>query len=78
MILLKQRRKLWIISFIFMIYLQYLIVCEKVQESTIVGSHFRSYVAICAVAKNERDIREWVEYHYRMGIGKFYIFDNGG
>ena len=42
-------------------------------------SNIESYFAICAVVKNERqeDLREWVEYHYKMGCGKFYIHDNG-
>lgn len=35
-----------------------------------------SYLALCCVAKDEPDIREWVEYHHAMGVGKFYIFDN--
>lgn len=34
--------------------------------------------AICAVVKDQNaDIREWVDYHYRMGFDKFYIFDDG-
>jgi hypothetical protein len=41
------------------------------------SSNFVSYFAICAIVKNEPDIREWVTYHYRMGCGKFYIRDNG-
>jgi hypothetical protein len=41
------------------------------------ASNFKSYVAICAIVKNEPDIREWVEYHYKMGVGTFYIRDNG-
>lgn len=42
-------------------------------------SNFISYIAICAIVKDERedDLREWVEYHYKMGIGKFYLHDNG-
>eukprot|EP01039_Chlorochromonas_danica_P020899 gene20899-25628_t len=42
-------------------------------------SNFISYIAICAIIKDERedDLREWVEYHYKMGIGKFYLHDNG-
>eukprot|EP01026_Neomeris_dumetosa_P030727 TRINITY_DN24517_c0_g1_i4.p1 TRINITY_DN24517_c0_g1~~TRINITY_DN24517_c0_g1_i4.p1 ORF type:complete len:451 (+),score=31.53 TRINITY_DN24517_c0_g1_i4:133-1485(+) len=37
-----------------------------------------SYVAICAVAKDEHaDIREWIQYHLFIGIGKIYLYDNG-
>ena len=33
--------------------------------------------AICAVAKNENDyIKEWVEYHLRLGFSKIFIHDN--
>jgi hypothetical protein len=33
--------------------------------------------AICAVAKDyHKDIREWLEYHKRMGTSKVYLFDN--
>lgn len=36
-----------------------------------------SYFAICTVAKDQHaDIREWAEYHHKMGAGKIYIFDN--
>jgi hypothetical protein len=38
---------------------------------------FISYIAICAIVKDEVDIREWIEYHYRMGVGRFYLTDNG-
>eukprot|EP01031_Cornospumella_fuschlensis_P029960 gene29960-36184_t len=38
--------------------------------------HTDEYLAICAVGKFEVDIVEWVEYHYRLGVQKFYIFDN--
>jgi hypothetical protein len=36
-----------------------------------------SYMAICAIIKEEYDLFEWVEYHWKMGVGKFYIVDNG-
>jgi hypothetical protein len=39
--------------------------------------NFVSYFAICAVIKDELDLHEWVTYHYRMGCGKFYLFNNG-
>lgn len=37
-----------------------------------------SYAALCSIFKNEHgNIREWVQYHHWIGIGKFYIFDHG-
>lgn len=35
-------------------------------------------VAIVAIAKNEHEyIREWVDAHTKLGVSKFYIYDNG-
>jgi len=36
-----------------------------------------SFLSVCAVVKDqELDLREWVDYHYKMGVNKFYIFDD--
>lgn len=35
------------------------------------------YLAICAIAKNEAPyFKEWIEWHYKCGVEKFYIYDN--
>lgn len=34
-------------------------------------------VALCLIAKDEEDIVEWITYHARLGVSKFYVFDNG-
>jgi len=35
------------------------------------------YLAICAIAKNEGAyFQEWIEWHKKMGVEKFYIYDN--
>ena len=35
------------------------------------------YFAICAIAKNEGPyFKEWIEWHKKMGVDKFYIYDN--
>lgn len=35
------------------------------------------YVAICAIVKDQgRDVREWLEYHRWLGVGKVYVYDN--
>lgn len=37
-----------------------------------------SYLAICAIAKDEGSyFSEWIEWHLKMGVEKFYIYDNG-
>ena len=37
----------------------------------------RYYLAVCAIAKNEGPyFDEWIEWHHRMGVEKFYIYDN--
>lgn len=34
-------------------------------------------LAICAIAKDEGPyFREWIEWHKKMGVSKFYIYDN--
>jgi hypothetical protein len=36
-----------------------------------------SYFAMCLIIKDGgEDLPEWIEYHYRMGASKFYIFDH--
>ncbi len=35
------------------------------------------YLAICAIAKNEGPyFKEWIEWHMKQGVEKFYIYDN--
>lgn len=35
------------------------------------------YLAVCAIAKNEGPyFKEWIEWHRKMGVEKFYIYDN--
>src|SRR5690242_1422939 len=39
-------------------------------------SEIESYLAICTMAKDERDLPEWIEYHKRLGVNKIYMFDH--
>lgn len=35
------------------------------------------YLAVCAIAKNEGSyFEEWIEWHRKQGVEKFYIYDN--
>lgn len=35
------------------------------------------YLAVCAIAKNEGPyFEEWIEWHQKLGVEKFYIYDN--
>ncbi|QPH38826.1 glycosyltransferase family 92 protein [Pedobacter endophyticus] len=35
------------------------------------------YLAVCAIAKNEGPyFEEWIEWHRKLGVEKFYIYDN--
>jgi hypothetical protein len=36
------------------------------------------YISICAIIKDEHpdDILEWVNYHRKIGVNRFYIYDN--
>jgi len=41
------------------------------------GTPTRYYLAVCAIAKNEGPyFQEWLEWHKKMGVEKFYIYDN--
>lgn len=36
------------------------------------------YLTVCAIAKNEGPyFKEWIEWHRKQGVEKFYIYDNG-
>lgn len=35
------------------------------------------YVSLCCIVKDEDDyLEEWISYHRRIGVEKFYIYDN--
>lgn len=35
------------------------------------------YLAVCAIAKNEGPyFKEWIEWHHKMGVDRFYVYDN--
>ena len=37
----------------------------------------KHYLAVCAIAKNEGPyFKEWIEWHHKQGVEKFYIYDN--
>lgn len=37
----------------------------------------KHYLAVCAIAKNEGCyFQEWIEWHHKLGVEKFYIYDN--
>lgn len=36
-----------------------------------------TYLAVCAIAKDEGPyFKEWIDWHLKMGVEKFYIYDN--
>ena len=38
---------------------------------------FENETALVLIVKNESPyISEWLEYHYKIGVDKFYIYDN--
>ena len=49
----------------------------KGPEERIVRNPEQAYLAVCLGVKDQHlDLREWIEYHQRLGVGKFYIFDD--
>lgn len=46
----------------------------RMAHDTTVPQH---YLAVCAIAKNEGPyFEEWIEWHRKQGVEKFYIYDN--
>ena len=38
---------------------------------------YKYYLTVCAIAKNEGAyFKEWIDWHVKMGVEKFYIYDN--
>lgn len=34
------------------------------------------YFALCTQVRNEEELDEWLEYHFRLGVSKIYMFDD--
>eukprot|EP01026_Neomeris_dumetosa_P041012 TRINITY_DN3394_c0_g1_i13.p1 TRINITY_DN3394_c0_g1~~TRINITY_DN3394_c0_g1_i13.p1 ORF type:complete len:398 (-),score=21.23 TRINITY_DN3394_c0_g1_i13:3-1196(-) len=50
---------------------------SKVEDYPFIGDSTYSYVAICALMRDEhRYIEEWLLYHQYIGVKKFYLYDN--
>ena len=48
---------------------------KKLQYENLPSPNY--YLSICAIAKNEASyFQEWIEWHRKMGVEKFYIYDN--
>jgi hypothetical protein len=50
---------------------------RKVFRSSLLLKDAHSKIAICLMMKDEDDLLEWITYHNRLGVSKFYIYDNG-
>ena len=49
----------------------------KVPTERIVRDPGQAYLAVCLGVKDQNeDLREWIEYHQSIGVGKFYISDD--
>jgi hypothetical protein len=45
-------------------------------ESSVKNQHY--YFSICCILKDENDyLAEWIDYHQKVGVEHFYIYDNG-
>lgn len=48
--------------------------CRRIKENHTTPQY---YLAICAIAKDEGPyLKEWIEWHQKMGVEKFYFYDN--
>jgi preprotein translocase subunit SecG len=77
--ILKKMTKLLLFQFILLILLVCCLDSRDAQTTNMISTNNNSTssFAICAVTKNEKDIREWVIYHHKLGCSKFYLYDNG-
>lgn len=49
----------------------------EVPAEKIVRDPGQAYLAICLGVKDQNeDLREWIQYHQSIGVGKFYVFDD--
>ena len=49
----------------------------KAPAEQIIRNPQQAYLAICLGVKDQNeDLREWIEYHRYIGVGKFYVFDD--
>jgi len=74
--------------FVIIIYIQWDLFAEELSSSPFplnpVGSATSqnstsmdaNSFAICLAVRDDEDIVEWIEYHWRKGCSKFYVFDN--
>lgn len=38
---------------------------------------YQYYVAICCIVKDEHYLPEWIDYHLKISVQQFFIYDNG-
>ena len=49
----------------------------KAPADKIIRDPQQAYLAMCLGVKDQNeDLREWIEYHRSIGVGKFYVFDD--
>ena len=49
----------------------------KAPAEKIIRNPQQAYLAMCLGVKDQNeDLREWIEYHRSIGVGKFYVFDD--
>lgn len=47
---------------------------REIRNNNTIPKH---YLTVCAIAKNEGPyFKEWIDWHKKMGVEKFYIYDN--
>lgn len=49
----------------------------KAPAERIIRDPGQAYLAMCLGVKDQNeDLREWIQYHRAIGVGKFYVFDD--
>lgn len=56
-------------------YLDFNTKLELTSDSKIDAQTDQQSVAFCVLAKDEKDLYEWIDYHRQLGVSKFYVMD---
>ncbi len=81
---MKKNKVITLLSFKFIFEIRSCFLFKEYQPRLIEGLRIiqspkkskKNLTAICAIFKNEPDIKEWIEYHKLIGFDKFYLYNN--
>ena len=48
---------------------------DSMLDSAVDSESHQQSLAFCVLAKDEKDLYEWIDYHRQLGVSKFYVMD---